>query len=76
MVTNKANTVTIQDTQTAKRYWLADNRGIIKRIAGDLGVSAPFVSDVLNGKRQSTGRVVEAKLAEHGAPGFFEQTSG
>ena len=55
----------------SRREWVDDNPGILTRIAQELGVTQPFVSDVLHGKRQSTGRIVEAALAAHGAPGFI-----
>lgn len=49
--------------------WLDENKGILTRIANEVGVSQPFVSDVFHGKRNSDA--VAAKLAEAGAPGFI-----
>lgn len=55
---------------TPKRRWLVERPGVISRIAKELGVTQPFVSDVFHGRRKSRSGDVEKKLAELGAPGF------
>lgn len=64
-----ANT-TAEDLERDKRYWLADNTGILTRIAKELSVSQVFVSDVFHKRRTSRDGLVEAKLTKAGAPGF------
>lgn len=48
--------------------WLAANRGILSRIAAELGTSRSAVSHVLAGR--STSALVGRALAAAGAPGF------
>lgn len=66
---NNAITNTL-DLKTRKRYWLADNPGVITRVAEELGVTQSFVSDVFHRRRTSRDGRVEATLQERGAPGF------
>lgn len=61
------------DTQKAKRYWLADNKGACSRIARELSLTPRFVLDVFWGFRNSRTGQVEARLADLKAPGFFNQ---
>lgn len=63
-------TLTHEKLQQKRRYWLADNKGVITRTAREFGVSPVFVSDVLWGRRASKTGHVERRLAELGAPGF------
>jgi hypothetical protein len=60
----------------AKNDWLQANRGILKRVAGELDppVAASVVSRVYRQKDRSAR--IEARLAEIGAPGFPLPTSG
>jgi hypothetical protein len=67
--TKNANTDATK-IESRKRYWLADNPGVLKRIAEEAGVVPSFVSDVFHGRRTSKGGLVEGKLSERGAPGF------
>ena len=53
-----------------KRYWLADNRGALARIAREENLTGVFVRDVFWGSRTSRSGSVERKLAEMNAPGF------
>jgi predicted XRE-type DNA-binding protein len=58
----------------AKHQWLKRNKGILKRIASNVGVSASFVSDVYAGKRHSFMNQVEEALIRAGAPGVERGT--
>lgn len=48
--------------------WIADNRGALSEIAGQIPCSYQFVSMVLKGERKSKDGRVEGKLKEMGAP--------
>ncbi len=53
--------------------WLADNVGVLSRIAEEFSVSQPYVSDIYHGRRPAnseTGEGIKARLAALGAPGF------
>lgn len=50
--------------------WLRDNRGVLTRIAKELGVSQAFVRIVYHGGSQSRDGSIENELARLGAPGF------
>jgi hypothetical protein len=55
------------------RYWLADNPGILTRIAEQANAGQPYVSDILYGRRPALtekGALIKAALSEAGAPGF------
>lgn len=58
----------IRKARRQRIIWLDENKGILTRIADQIGVSLPYVSDVFHGKRNS--EAVATKLAEAGAPGF------
>lgn len=60
----------IRTARAQRILWLADNPGVITRIAEACDLSQPFVSDVFHGRRSSRGGAVEARLAQLGAPGF------
>lgn len=68
----KLNTVErAQRVDRSRRIlWVADNKGVLTKIAEELGVTQPFVSDVFYGRRKSRNGDVEKRLAEFGAPGF------
>jgi hypothetical protein len=61
---------TAEDIERSKRYWLADNPGVLTRIANEFNVKQPFVSDVFHKRRKSEARRIETRLAQLGAPGF------
>lgn len=63
------------DLDYARYLWTKANKGLITKIADELGYSQPFVSDVFYKKRNSTGGIVEARLTELGAPGFTKPTT-
>jgi hypothetical protein len=54
-----------------KRDWIADNRGVLARIARETGLSAPFVSDVFWLRRKHA--VVTKILCKLNAPGFQQR---
>lgn len=54
--------------------WLGQNRGILSRIAREVGVTPSFVRIVFRGGSPSRGGAVEAALAEAGAPGFATES--
>lgn len=53
-----------------KVMWLRENRGVLKRLAEDIGFCRWYISAVYWGKRSSKNHRVEAELAQRGAPGF------
>jgi hypothetical protein len=59
-----------REARNARIVWLADNPGIITRVAEEHGVTQPFVSDVFHGRRKSRDSEIEKRFAELGAPGF------
>lgn len=63
------------DLAARKRYWLADNPGVLARIAEELGVVPSFVSDVLHNRRTSRHGAVESELSKRGAPGFDSEAA-
>lgn len=67
---NRNATTRAEALEARKRYWLADNPGVLSRIATEAGVARSFVSDVFHKRRASKHGLVEGKLAERGAPGF------
>jgi len=54
----------------AKRYFLADNRGVLKRVSEDTGAGYSFVAQIFWARNRSRSGEVERKLAAAGAPGF------
>jgi hypothetical protein len=62
---SKAYSMTEREKQI---LWLAANRGVLSRIAAQLGTSRSAVSHVLAGR--STSALVGRALADAGAPGF------
>lgn len=60
------------EVRDARLKWLRDNRGILTKVATDLGYSVGFVRLVYHGGTQSQKRDVEDALAKAGAPGFAE----
>lgn len=52
----------------AKKHWLTDNPGILRKIADWSALSPTFVHDVFHHRRKS--RRVEMELRLAGAPGF------
>jgi hypothetical protein len=50
--------------------WLFANKGVIRRLAKQFGVSSCFASSVWRGEAKSGGLRIEKALAELGAPGF------
>jgi hypothetical protein len=63
----------IRNARRRRIVWLDENKGILTRIANQIGVSVPYVSDVFHGKRNNDA--VAAKLADAGAPGFKTEDS-
>lgn len=51
--------------------WLGQNRGILSKIALEVGVTPSFVRIVFRGGSTSRNGAVEAALAAAGAPGFL-----
>ncbi len=51
-----------------KRLWVLDNRGVLARIARELGVSHSAVGGVLHYNLPSKGHRIEKALADAGAP--------
>lgn len=73
---NNAITPMEPEIERARRYWLADNPGVITKIAVDVGCSQPYVSDIFYGRRPgNTGQGLDVRnaLAAAGAPGFTEE---
>jgi hypothetical protein len=66
-------TPTVSQQNAQKRDWLLRNRGVLTRVSRELAVSVAFASDVFWGRRRSTTRQVEARLADLGAPGFKDE---
>ena len=55
----------------AKYDWLRAHRGVLRGVAGELGVSASVVSRVFH-QRERSARI-EARFADLGAPGFMKK---
>lgn len=74
--------VTITQEQQAKKLlmdrlaWMGQNRGILSKVAREVGVSPGFVRIVFRGGSASSGGVVEGALAIYGAPGFSRGRKG
>lgn len=74
LISAKMTNPTVSQPQNdQKRDWLLRNRGLFTRMSRELGVSVSFIADVFWGRRRSTTRQVEARLADLGAPGFLKQ---
>lgn len=61
---------TLTRSEERRRVWLARNPGVLRKLADEFGVSPPFMTDVLQKKRNSKDGRIEARLTELGAPGF------
>ncbi len=66
-------TQTKQAEQTERLVWLRNNRGVLARIAQQLGVSHGKVRWVFHGAGRSNDGTVERELAKTGAPGFVAE---
>lgn len=71
MTTKKQqNVATGEQLQTERDKWLKENRGVLARIASDLGVSHGKVRLTFVGAIRTSDPNVTGALAEAGAPGF------
>lgn len=61
------NELSLKDQRT---LWLSHNKGVIKRISEETGISHAYCCLVWRGQATTRGRRVERMLAERGAPGF------
>lgn len=66
---------TTDNLRELRLLWLAEQRGILTRIARETGFSASKIQDNFYGKVARRDPVVIAKLAEAGAPGFAEEVN-
>lgn len=58
----------------SRSIWLRAHRGVLARVADDLGVSRVMVGEVFHGR--STSRRITVALANAGVPGFEEYRTG
>lgn len=60
----------MQSIEVRRQQWRAENRGVLAKLARELGFSPPLVSDVFYKRRTTRTGELERRLAELGAPGF------